>query len=656
MRLILILTVLSFNFFYIKSTFSNEQTPVRITIYPTVIDKNVVGSSTTIINNKMIKENSHLPLGHLLSKFSGINFENLYSGVDVKSSVRIRGFGEQATRNVLILINGTRVSDMTIAGTNLSRILTEDVQEIEIIKGGTASMLFGDGATAGAINIITKDPLYLKDKFQIKNSLKSFNTNKQVISSIKKFDDFVIDYSITNLETDGYRNNSDYDQSSFGFNLTKFNDDSSRSFLEFKHTDEQNRLPGSILLTDFYTNPKYSRFPEDFGTEKITSLKIGKEKNFDNNSKFSTNLRLENKDQYSSMLSWGIRYKSKTTLNTAHLNSQYINNGSLFWTGVTPKFGIDIYNSTYKVDANNWAYTQYINKAEQRIIEPSMIFNIKDKKIKGLDYEVGLRSHHYDIEVYNHLAPKVKVLSNKEDNYAWSLGADYKIEKKHKIFGHVARSYRSPRLDEIVTVGPSTSLNPLKHQFSHDIELGYEQNSSDHRYKISTFKTLIKNQIFYNATSFANENYDPSVHEGIELEFDKKISEKIDLNSNSTFMNSYVTKGAFKGNETPYVPKWRANATLTYEIDKNSKFNYSYKYFGKTRAGNDDNYLIPKSKSYQISDIKYSYKFKNFTLNSFVNNVLDEKYYTNLILGSGNVGYVYPQAGRTIGLEIEADF
>ena len=40
----------------------------------------------------------------------------------------------------------------------------------------------------------------------------------------------------------------------------------------------------------------------------------------------------------------------------------------------------------------------------------------------------------------------------------------------------LSRSYRSPRLDEIVTVGPSTSLNPLKHQFSHDIELGYEQN------------------------------------------------------------------------------------------------------------------------------------------------------------------------------------
>ena len=656
MRFIIIITLLSFNFFYAKLTISEEKTPLRITIYPTIINKNVVGSSTTIINKKVIKENSHLPLGKLLSKFSGINFENLYSGVDVKTSVRIRGFGEQASRNVLILINGTRISDMTIAGANLSRFLLEDIEEIEIIKGGVASVLFGDGAVAGAVNIITKDPLYLKDKFQVKKSLQSFNTKKQVISSSKKFNDFVLDYSLTNLETDGYRSNSEYDQSSFNFNFTNFNDYNSRLFIEFKHTDEQTRLPGSILLSDFYITPKHTRFPQDFGTENITSIKFGNEIKFHDQNKLSSNIRLENKDQYSSMLSSGIRYKSKTTLNTAHLNSQFINNESSLDSGITSKFGFDIYDSTYKVDANNWQYTQYINKAEQKIIEPSIILNFKDKNIYGLNYELGFRSHHYDIEVFNHSSSKRKVLSNKEDNYAWSFGTDYNIEIGNKIFGHISRSFRSPRLDEIITVGPSTGVNPLKHQFSHEIEIGYENNLKDDRYKISTFRTLIKNQIFYNPTSFANENYDPSVHQGIEFEFDKTISEKIILNSNSTFINSYVSKGTFKGNETPYVPKWRANASLSYEMDKNSNLNYSYKYFGKTRAGNDDNYILQKSKSYGISDLNFIFKFKNFTLNSFVNNILNHKYYTNLIIGGGNVGYVYPQAGRTIGLEIEAKF
>jgi len=651
-----ILIILLSIVFYPFNSSSTETKPIRITIYPTIIDKKVVGSSTTIINKETIKENSHLSLGQLLSKFSGINFENLYSGIDVKSSVRIRGFGEQATRNVLILINGIRISDMTIAGANLSRILAQNIQKIEIIRGGKGSLLFGDGATGGAVNIITKNPLYLEDKFQIKNSLKSFNTNKQVISSTKKFNDYVFDYSLTNFETDGYRNNSEYDQSSFNFNLTNLNDGISRTFAEYKMTNEQTRLPGSILLTDFYENPKYTRFPEDFATEKISFIKLGGEKILQNQNKITSNLRLENKDQYSSMLNWGIRYKSKTTLNTAHFNSQFISNNSSLYRDIIGKFGIDIYNSTYKVDANNWAYNQYINKAEQQIIEPSIIINIKDKKITGLNYELGVRSHHYEIDVFNLLSSRVKVLSNNEDNYAWSFGADYNIKTNDKIFGNISRSYRSPRLDEIVTVGPSTSINPLKHQYSHEIEIGYESKLSNSRYKISAFRNLIKNQIFYNPTTFANENYDPSVHQGLEIEFDKKISNKVNFISNSTIINSYVTKGSFKGNETPYVPKLRSNVSLNYKINSEANLSYSYKYFGKARAGNDDNYILPKSKSYQVSDIKLSYNFKNFTVNTFVNNFFDEKYYTNLIMGSGNAAYVYPQAGRTIGLEIEAEF
>ena len=133
---------------YSSQSISSENEPLRITIHPTIINENVVGSSTTIINNKTIRENSHLSLGSLLSRFSGINFENLYSGVDVKSSVKIRGFGEQASRNVLVLLNGIRISDMTIAGANLSRVPIESIYKIEIIKGGTASVLFGDGAGA----------------------------------------------------------------------------------------------------------------------------------------------------------------------------------------------------------------------------------------------------------------------------------------------------------------------------------------------------------------------------------------------------------------------------------------------------------------------------------------------------------------------------
>ena len=80
------------------------------------------------------------------------------------------------------------------------------------------------------------------------------------------------------------------------------------------------------------------------------------------------------------------------------------------------------------------------------------------------------------------------VLSNKEDNYAWSFGAIITLKMIIKFLDIFLVHIRSPRLDEIITVVVHQLTDPLKHQFSHDIELGYEYNLSDQRYKISAFK------------------------------------------------------------------------------------------------------------------------------------------------------------------------
>ena len=70
-----------------SKSFTNELKPLRITIHPSKINKNVIGSSTTIINYETIKKSSYKTLGDLLSKYSGVFFENLYYGSDAKSTV-----------------------------------------------------------------------------------------------------------------------------------------------------------------------------------------------------------------------------------------------------------------------------------------------------------------------------------------------------------------------------------------------------------------------------------------------------------------------------------------------------------------------------------------------------------------------------------------
>ena len=74
-----------------------------------------------------------------------------------------------------------------------------------------------------------------------------------------------------------------------------------------------------------------------------------------------------------------------------------------------------------------------------------------------------------------------------------------------------------------------------------------------------------------NQTTFINENFDPSTHQGVEIEYGQSISNKIKFKSNATYIKSYFTAGSEKGNETSYVPKLSANASINYDID-----NYTY--------------------------------------------------------------------------------
>ncbi len=151
---------------FLQLTFAQEEptvwlklekvvTPVRTEVLkqnqPAVID---------VITSTDIKKTNAQTLTEVLAKNSCVDIIS-YPGVS--SVVNLRGFSPELFTNIkhhALLVDGRR------AGTiNLSTILLDDVERIEVLKG-PASSLYGSEAMAGVINVITK-----KSKGKVKTKI-----------------------------------------------------------------------------------------------------------------------------------------------------------------------------------------------------------------------------------------------------------------------------------------------------------------------------------------------------------------------------------------------------------------------------------------------------------------------------------------------------
>ncbi len=114
--------------------------------------KREITSNVTVISHDEITQSSAQNLGELLAEHSVGHIQKYPGGL---TSIGIRGFrtethGNDLEGHVLILVDGRR------AGTgNVAKILTKNVERIEIIRG-PASVQYGSAAVGGIINIITR--------------------------------------------------------------------------------------------------------------------------------------------------------------------------------------------------------------------------------------------------------------------------------------------------------------------------------------------------------------------------------------------------------------------------------------------------------------------------------------------------------------------
>jgi iron complex outermembrane receptor protein len=126
-----------------------------IVVTPSRFETGVTGitSSFSVISGDEINNDNGSVLD-ILRRQAGVHVSDYY-GNSAKASVDLRGFGETAQMNTLVLVDGRRVNSSDLSGVDWYQIPKEVIERIEIMKG-SGSVLYGDNAAGGVINIITK--------------------------------------------------------------------------------------------------------------------------------------------------------------------------------------------------------------------------------------------------------------------------------------------------------------------------------------------------------------------------------------------------------------------------------------------------------------------------------------------------------------------
>ncbi len=169
----------------------------------------IVGASTTVIGADEIAGSPGQSLQDVLAAQPGIQMQSLFAGVaGTDTVVDMRGFGAAATPNTLVLIDGRRLNDVDLSGVDFGAIQKSGIERIEITRGNSGAVLYGDGAVGGVINIVTKNGFNEPPATQAELAFGSFGYVEANASESRSFGQTAVSLFGNVIDSDGYRLNN----------------------------------------------------------------------------------------------------------------------------------------------------------------------------------------------------------------------------------------------------------------------------------------------------------------------------------------------------------------------------------------------------------------------------------------------------------------
>jgi len=593
-----------------------------------------VSSNVTVIGQEEISQSTAKNVKEVLEQQMGVNVYD--SGSDKSATVDIRGFGDTASRNVLILVNDRKVNSIDISGTDLLQIPLGSVDRIEIIRGSN-SVLYGDNAVGGVINIITKEG---KGDLHVRAGVSagSYGTKideAEIGGSAKKFSYYF--YS-QYYDTDGYRDNSQLLSKDFNGRFGyKLSDRNKVSLATTWHKDDYG-LPGG--LTDAEIAQLGRRGSADFndtGSTKDRSVQLTLDttpwpENI-NWGRFVTDVSFRNRDSYANFAAYD--FGTKRNIDTYGVTEKYIFNQKILDRDFNLVAGLDYY------DVDNGIRGSGSNTDDLTITkkEWGLYLSAEAELVEKIYLNAGTRYQKADY-IFDQRGSTPGYSTQKAEAPVSMVGSRYEYAKGSNVFFNVQQNFRFLATDEWYSSWTGLNTN-LKQQDGIQYEAGVKHNLND--VSLITFTPYLlnlKNEIYYDPKAGGgwgdNGNYGKTRRIGFDFGhntnllkfFNAPVFSRWEFSTNYSYELPQFRGGDNDGKIIPMAPKNQLDLGLEFEFKKKYRVALLGHYVGSRYAINDTANETPQLKGYWVCDTKFSYNQKWFEAFLSLNNIFNEKYYS----------------------------
>lgn len=614
---------------------TGELSPVLVSAYRYQQDEVSAPYSTMVLTASQIKASGATDVNDAIRRLVGLpSRTDLRGGGDY--TLDLRGFGETANQNVVVVVDGVRISENELASARLSTISLELVESIEIVRGGS-SVQWGEGASAGVIHVVLKQTMtkglhgaagLLLESFNGRDGRGQINVGGETVS---------FDANVRSYQTDGYRDNSKNKQDVVALGLSG-NTNTLKYRLRFSQYDQDSRFPGALTFGEFAANPVQTKTPDDYGVSQETRWTGGFEYTFG-----SLIYALDIGTRRRAVSGYYVGFDSRTSSESIQWSPRVTHSRKLGESALTLLLGGDIQRWNFS-GANNFGQNENAKQDNNAWYTTADVLTAGNTRLTAGYRSEKVRKIGDD--------PANFVSYNRPDGLnAWDLGVNQALTSELNVYARLAKAYRLANVDENRYL-----VAALKPQITRDVELGAKWfPKAGVNVSGRLFKQNAIDEIAYDPVAFMNVNLDPSQRRGAEVEGQLQLSKSLSLNGTLQTVKAQFASGINSGLEMPLVSSVSGTLRLGWKPDVHRTVTLGVQYLGEARFGDDNaNTCAARIPSSTLWDARYAYVYDKLEVALALTNLSDVASYSYAY--SCATGALYPDPGRRIALSVKYNF